>query len=63
MIPLHDDDRDPLQVWKRSLPEDEPPPEDRVIHGKRFSKILGWIVAVLLTVAFWIFVFKQWLGL
>lgn len=64
MIHLHDEDRDPLQVWKRSLPEDEEQPtEEQVVHGKMFTKALAWIGAGISLAAFWIFVIKQWLGL
>lgn len=64
MNPLRDEDSEPLQVWKRSLPEDEPPPtieEER--HGKMITKVMAWIGSGILLAAFWIFVIKQWLGL
>lgn len=49
MIPLHDEDRDPLQVWKRSLPDHK---EFRVSLDEKkrvkiANRIIGWVLILL----------------
>lgn len=49
MIPQRDDDRDPLQVWKRSLPDHK---EFRVSLDEKkrvkiANRIIGWVVILL----------------
>lgn len=70
MIPLHDEDRDPLQVWKRSLQEEDKPPtieEER--QGKMITKVIAYAFGFIFSATAWVYagrfwiVVKQWLGL
>lgn len=46
MIPQRDDDSDPLQVWKRSLPEFKISLEEKK-RVKIANRIIGWVLILL----------------
>ena len=46
MIPQRDDDRDPLQVWKRSLPEFKISLDEKK-RVKIANRIIGWVLILL----------------